>query len=129
LVIIAYACTASHTAAWLSSCCRAPKVETHYPNDSAVYLALRNVDLACCAAFALEWAFWLWLAQRRLRYVASLQSLVDLVTIVPTAVSSLVNTRVSSCRERWGSMQRPLGHGKGSTWAPMAAAGCLQLHR
>jgi hypothetical protein len=74
--------------------CRAAQVETHYPNDSAVYQALRNVDLACCAAFALEWAFWLWLAQRRLRYVFSLQSLVDLLTIGPTVASSLVNTRV-----------------------------------
>jgi hypothetical protein len=77
------------------------QVETHYPNDSAVYLALRDVDLACCAAFALQRAFWLWLAQRRLRYVFSLQRLVDLLTIGPTAASSLVNTRVSSSRGCW----------------------------
>jgi hypothetical protein len=97
-----------------STCAAAHQVETHYPNDSAVYLALRNVDLACCAAFALEWAFWLWLAQRRLRYVFSLQSLVDLLTIGPTAASSLVNTRVSSSREHWdgvhGSSCRMFAH-------------------
>jgi hypothetical protein len=54
------------------------------------------VDLACCAVFALEWGFWLWLSQRRLRYLVSLQSLVDILAIVPTAASSLTpNTYVS----------------------------------
>ncbi|KAF6255850.1 hypothetical protein COO60DRAFT_1532571 [Scenedesmus sp. NREL 46B-D3] len=67
-------------------------VETHYPNSSSIYLALRNVDLACCAVFALEWLFWLWLGPRRLRYIFSMQSIVDLLTIGPTAASSLVNT-------------------------------------
>jgi hypothetical protein len=78
--------------------CPPCQVETHSPNTSAVYLTLRTIDLACCALFALEWAFWLWLAQRRLRYLISLQSLVDIITIAPTAASALISNNVSAAK-------------------------------
>lgn len=58
-------------------------------------MRLRYLDLACCCVFATEWLFWLWLAPLRIRYIASLQSLLDIVTIGPILVSVFVNSHVS----------------------------------
>jgi hypothetical protein len=69
-----------------------------------VYQSLRYVDLACCVVFALEWGFWLWLAQRRWLYLVSMQSLVDIVTIAPTVASTLVHSDVS-CQPAGKSMR------------------------
>lgn len=56
---------------------------TYLPAGSSAYNQLRHVELACCCWFAAEWLLRLWTANDRLRYLVSLQSLVDLLTVVP----------------------------------------------
>jgi hypothetical protein len=52
-------------------------------SGSWAYNQLRHVELACCCWFAAEWLLRLWTSNDRLRYLVSLQSLVDLLTVVP----------------------------------------------
>lgn len=47
---------------------------------------LYDVDFALAIFFALNWLFWYWLAEDRLRYVFSFMSLIDFVTITPSFV-------------------------------------------
>ncbi|KAI8466030.1 MAG: hypothetical protein J3K34DRAFT_524876 [Monoraphidium minutum] len=61
--------------------------QTYQAAGSPTYAALRALDLACSLLFAVEWAFWLWLAHDRLRSATSLQSAVDVLTVVPMIVS------------------------------------------
>jgi hypothetical protein len=63
------------------------QVETALPEYHPVYQSLRQVDLACSCLFLLEWAFWLWLAHDRWRYLFSSQSVLDLATTIPIFVS------------------------------------------
>lgn len=48
--------------------------------------ALYHCDLALACIFSLNWAFWFWIAEDRLRYIFSFLTLVDVVTIVPSFV-------------------------------------------
>jgi hypothetical protein len=48
--------------------------------------ALAQVDLVLAAFFALNWAFWFYVADDRVRYCFSFWSFVDLITIVPSFV-------------------------------------------
>lgn len=51
-----------------------------------VLQVLYDVDFSLAIFFALNWLFWFWLAEDRLRYVFSFLSLVDAVTIIPAFV-------------------------------------------
>jgi hypothetical protein len=73
----------------------ASQVETALPDYHPVYQSLRQVDLVCSCLFVLEWAFWLWLAHDRWRYVFSKQSILDLGTTIPIFVSFVMHRDVS----------------------------------
>lgn len=47
---------------------------------------LYDVDFALAIFFALNWLFWFWLSEDRLRYAFSFLTLVDAVTIIPAFV-------------------------------------------
>lgn len=47
---------------------------------------LYHVDLILACLFAANWAFWLWVAEDRLRYIFSFLTAVDAVTIIPAFV-------------------------------------------
>lgn len=70
------------------------QVETYYPDDSTTYIRLKRFDLVLSVIFAAEWAFWLWLSRDKIRYIFSIQSLVDVVTILPIFVSYFVSEKV-----------------------------------
>jgi hypothetical protein len=57
--------------------------QTYEDPRSDLYASLRLLDLVCSFIFAAEWGFWLWTSHDRLRFAFSLQSVVDLVTVVP----------------------------------------------
>jgi hypothetical protein len=47
---------------------------------------LYDVDFALALFFSANWLLWFWLAEDRLRYVFSLMSLIDAITIIPAFV-------------------------------------------
>lgn len=77
--------------------------------------ALYHTDLALAVIFAVNWVFWFWVAEDRLRYVFSFFSFVDAVTIIPAfvlyGVSAFVSQHIpglnflrvlrSSCKPSW----------------------------
>jgi hypothetical protein len=64
-----------------------PQAQTYYSSGSAEEQVIREIDLACSVIFALEWAFRLWVAHDRLRYLFSAQSMVDIITCIPVFLS------------------------------------------
>lgn len=48
--------------------------------------ALYSADLALACFFSLNWLFWLWIAEDRLRYIFSLMTAIDFITIIPSFV-------------------------------------------
>lgn len=60
--------------------------------------ALYHVDLALACVFTLNWAFWFWVAEDRIKYVFSFLTLIDAITIIPAfalySLGAIVNTNV-----------------------------------
>jgi len=60
--------------------------------------ALYHVDLALACVFALNWVFWFWVAEDRVKYVFSFLTLIDAITIIPAfalyGLGAIVNTNV-----------------------------------
>jgi hypothetical protein len=54
--------------------------------SAADFQALYHTDLALACVFTLNWVFWFWIAEDRLRYIFSFLTLVDVVTITPSFV-------------------------------------------
>lgn len=68
-------------------CCPCPlPVLILIPSSCLVLQSLYSTDLALACVFALNWVFWLWVAEDRLRYIFSFLTLVDVITIIPAFV-------------------------------------------
>lgn len=107
--------------------------QTYEPPQSAVFSGLRTMDFVLSLAFGAEWCFWLWLARgRRLRFVFSLQSLVDLVTVVPMVVAYLLPpdpTSAFQAVERMVRILRILRVFRIFKWVGWASVGCMRHAR
>ena len=57
--------------------------ESYYEPNSNISKNFRLLNFILGIMFGTEWCFWLWLSKNKLRYIISVQSLVDIVTVPP----------------------------------------------